>query len=105
MSRSTPPLVSPVATGARRAAGLGARVGRARAFARYLKDPSASKLGKAFLVATVLYVVWPLDIIPDVPVVGWLDDLGVFSLASAFLWSRLGKYRDLPADPATPPSS
>lgn len=84
------------------------RVGHARAFVRYLKDPSASKLGKAFLVATLLYVVWPLDAIPDVPIVGWLDDLGVLSVATAFVWSRLGAYREVPAEdapPAAPPAA
>jgi uncharacterized membrane protein YkvA (DUF1232 family) len=25
----------------------------------------------------VVYGVWPLDVIPDIPIVGWIDDIGV----------------------------
>ena len=39
------------------------------------------------------YVIFPLDAIPDViPFVGWLDDLGVFSGAIAFLARRAAEY-------------
>ena len=24
-----------------------------------------------------IYGIWPLDIIPDVPIIGWVDDIGV----------------------------
>ncbi len=27
------------------------------------------------LIAAILYDLWPVDIVPDVPVVGWIDDL------------------------------
>ncbi len=29
----------------------------------------------------VAYGVWPLDIIPDIPIVGWFDDLGIIGMA------------------------
>ncbi len=29
----------------------------------------------------IAYGVWPLDIIPDVPLIGWFDDLGIIGLA------------------------
>jgi len=29
----------------------------------------------------IAYGIWPLDIIPDVPIVGWIDDVGVFGVA------------------------
>lgn len=32
----------------------------------------------------VSYGVWPVDAIPDVPVIGWLDDLGVIGTAIFF---------------------
>ena len=36
---------------------------------------------KALLVLAVLYVVSPIDLIPDVvPVLGWLDDIGVVTI-------------------------
>ena len=25
----------------------------------------------------VIYGIWPIDAIPDVPIVGWIDDIGV----------------------------
>lgn len=37
----------------------------------------------AIIVFAVLYVLSPLDLIPDwIPVVGWLDDLGVLAWAA-----------------------
>lgn len=70
------------------------RIGRARAAVRYFRDPSASLFGKLFVFAALAYVVIPLDLIPDVPIVGWLDDMGVMSLAIAWMWRVIGRYRD-----------
>jgi uncharacterized membrane protein YkvA (DUF1232 family) len=70
------------------------KVGRLRALGRYFRDDRASFFGKAFVLFAVAYVVFPLDAIPDVaPVVGWLDDIGVVSLALWHLSRVLGKYR------------
>jgi uncharacterized membrane protein YkvA (DUF1232 family) len=74
-------------------------VGYAKALVRYFRDGEASLFGKLFVVLSVAYVVMPLDAIPDfVPVVGWLDDVGVGAIALAFLGSVLGKYRAGSAD-------
>ncbi len=74
-------------------------IGRARALVRYFRDPSASLFGKLFVLAAVVYVVCPIDLIPDVPIVGWLDDLGVASLAAAWLSRVIGRYREAPPPP------
>lgn len=29
----------------------------------------------------IAYGVWPLDIIPNIPIVGWFDDLGIIGMA------------------------
>jgi uncharacterized membrane protein YkvA (DUF1232 family) len=29
----------------------------------------------------IAYGIWPIDIIPDVPIVGWIDDVGVLGVA------------------------
>lgn len=71
-------------------------VGFVRAVARYYRDPSASVLGKLLAVLAIVYVVCPIDLIPDVPIVGWLDDLGVMGLATAWLARRVATYRVLP---------
>lgn len=61
---------------------------------RYYRDPSASVFGKLIAVLALAYVAMPVDLIPDVPVVGWLDDLGVVGLATAWLTRRLRPYRE-----------
>lgn len=68
-------------------------VGRLRALVRFFKDGNASILGKLFVLAAAFYVVWPADLIPDVPVIGWLDDLGVMGLATAYLTRVISRYR------------
>ena len=51
-----------------------------------LRDPAVSLWRKAVGLLAVLYAVFPLDAIPDViPVIGWLDDLGVISVATWFV--------------------
>jgi len=57
-----------------------------RSITGYVKDPQVGLWRKLVGVAGVAYVVWPLDAIPDViPLLGWLDDLGVLSLAAWFV--------------------
>lgn len=68
-------------------------IGRARALIRFFKDGNASILGKLFVLGAAFYVVWPADLIPDVPIVGWLDDLGVMGLATAYLTRVISRYR------------
>jgi uncharacterized membrane protein YkvA (DUF1232 family) len=71
-----------------------AKIGRARALVRYFRDREASVVGKLFVLAAVIYVISPVDLIPDVPIVGWLDDMGVMSLAVAWMWKVVGRYRE-----------
>ena len=56
-----------------------ANVGRFAALRLYFRDKDASFFGKAFVLFAVAYVATPIDLIPEafVPVLGWLDDLGV----------------------------
>jgi uncharacterized membrane protein YkvA (DUF1232 family) len=69
-------------------------VGDLWALGRFFRDSQASLLGKAFVVASVAYIVWPADAIPDVmPVLGWLDDLGVAALALGYVSRVLRRYR------------
>jgi uncharacterized membrane protein YkvA (DUF1232 family) len=69
------------------------KVGRFRALLRFFKDPDASLFGKLFVLGAVFYVIWPADLIPDVPVIGWLDDIGVMGLATAYLARTISRYR------------
>jgi uncharacterized membrane protein YkvA (DUF1232 family) len=49
---------------------------------RLLREPLVPRLIKAVPMLAVLYVIMPLDFVPDfLPVLGQLDDLGVILLA------------------------
>lgn len=69
------------------------KIGWFRALVRYYRDPSASVLGKLVIFAALIYAIVPVDLVPDVPVVGWLDDLGVMGLATAWLGRVVSRYR------------
>jgi uncharacterized membrane protein YkvA (DUF1232 family) len=61
-------------------------------------------VGKLVIFLAMIYVVMPVDLIPDVPIVGWLDDLGVMGLATAWLARVVARYRapdELPEDATT----
>lgn len=49
--------------------------------------------GKLIALVAIVYVVCPIDLIPDVPLVGWLDDLGVMGLATAWLIRVVARYQ------------
>lgn len=86
-----------------------ARVGHLRALVRFFRDRQASLAGKIFVALTVVYVVSPVDAIPDVvPIVGWLDDVGIIGVALAYLGRVLDRYRhpviELPVAPEPEPA-
>jgi uncharacterized membrane protein YkvA (DUF1232 family) len=61
-------------------------------------DPRASLALKLLFLLAVAYVAVPADLIPDVlPVIGWLDDLGIATLAVAFLLRTIRPYRSAPS--------
>lgn len=63
-----------------------------RLLGRLLADPEVQPTDKVLLGAAALYVVSPLDIIPDsVPLVGPLDDLFLLTLVLLRLLNRSGE--------------
>jgi uncharacterized membrane protein YkvA (DUF1232 family) len=75
---------------------------RSRGFAsklyRYLKDPAVSSLRKGVGLVAVVYLLLPLDAVPDViPLIGWLDDVGVLSAAGLFLSREVRRHATLEA--------
>jgi uncharacterized membrane protein YkvA (DUF1232 family) len=61
----------------------------ARLYWRLFRDRRVSILAKALLVLTLVYVVWPFDVIPDfIPVIGEMDDVGIV-LSGLWLFIRL----------------
>ncbi len=53
---------------------------------KHIIDPYANKRNLIILGAAILYTIFPIDAIPDViPVVGWLDDIGLLAIAIGML--------------------
>lgn len=86
-----------------------------RAWVRFFRDKSAPTFPKVIAVLALLYVVSPVDALPDftIPIVAWLDDLGVATIAATWLASVAAKYQNgaqLPEEskpdaPTSPPPS
>lgn len=71
------------------------KIGLFKAFYNFARDPKASTAGKLFLLGVLVYVVSPIDLIPDLaPIIGWLDDIGLAAVAVWYLSSALEPYRD-----------
>lgn len=65
---------------------------------RYLGSPLVPRWRKLLGLLAVAYVVLPMDLVPDVlPVVGWLDDVGVVAAVAAFLVRDMKKHAAAPA--------
>ncbi|MCK8498881.1 YkvA family protein [Myxococcus fulvus] len=63
-------------------------------FFRYVRDPRVSLWRKLAGVLAVVYFVSPVDAVPDViPMLGWMDDLGVLSAAALFMMREVQRYR------------
>lgn len=55
-----------------------------------------SKWNLSIIVATIAYVIAPLDAIPDmVPVLGWVDDATIIAYAMSKLTDEIRKYKAL----------
>lgn len=61
----------------------------------YLIDNSVSWQRKAIIVGALVYFIVPIDVIPDiVPLIGYMDDLGVITSVLRFMGSELIPYYD-----------
>lgn len=55
---------------------------------RFLTDSSSDWKPKAIAVVAIAYLLWPIDLLPDLaPIIGWLDDIGFVGFASWYLMS------------------
>ncbi len=64
-----------------------------------MRDPKADWKPKAAIGLAVLYLIWPIDLVPDLaPIIGWLDDIGITALAIAYLVHASGLYLKGKAD-------
>lgn len=54
------------------------------------RHPNLPLTGRLLLIAIALYVLSPLDVVPDaLPVLGWLDDLALISIVLPLLLKLL----------------
>ncbi len=59
----------------------------------YLRSKQVPWWKKSLGILGVAYIVWPFDALPDlVPLVGWLDDLGVLAVLLAFVRHELAAF-------------
>ncbi len=73
------------ATGLR---GMGSR------FFRYLRDGRVPLWKKLAGLLAVVYFLSPVDAIPDfIPLLGWMDDLGVLSAGAFWMVRQVQQYR------------
>ncbi len=57
-------------------------------------DPSVAWTAKAMAIGALLYLISPIDAVPDIiPIVGLADDVGVISAAVSALAVELKKYK------------
>jgi uncharacterized membrane protein YkvA (DUF1232 family) len=68
---------------------------------RLLTDRAAPKFPRVIALLAVLYAIFPLDLIPDVaPVIGWIDDVGLATLAAAYVVSAAARHERRRAEEA-----
>jgi uncharacterized membrane protein YkvA (DUF1232 family) len=57
----------------------------------YLVSGKSSAADKALIVAALLYLICPVDLVPDfIPVIGWLDDAAIATAVIAYLGGKVG---------------
>lgn len=70
-------------------------IGHLKALKRYMLDRDKKWYRKSIVVAAILYFIVPIDTVPDiVPLLGYLDDIGVVAWTIKFLGSEITEYYD-----------
>lgn len=60
---------------------------------RFIRDPRSDWKPKVLVGLAVLYMAWPLDLVPDlVPFFGWLEDIGFDVIAAWYLVHATNRY-------------
>lgn len=67
---------------------------RLRRLPRYLRDGKVSFWKKLMVLLGVAYIISPVDLMPElfIPVIGWLDDLGLLTALTLWMYSELGSW-------------
>ena len=67
-------------------------ISKLRKLPAFLADTNVPFLKKGVLIAALVYVISPIDLIPDIPIIGWLDDMGVIGMVWVYLMNQLEQY-------------
>ncbi|HCF60927.1 MAG TPA: hypothetical protein DFS52_23370 [Myxococcales bacterium] len=60
----------------------------------FFRDRSVPPWSRLLGLVAIGYVLSPVDLSPDVvPIVGWLDDMGVVAVITAYYVRKIGGYR------------
>lgn len=83
----------PIARGQK---GILAMLAHPRGMWRFLRDPEAPRSARVVAVLALIYLVSPIDAVPELiaPLVGWLDDLGTTAVALTWLASKAATYEN-----------
>ncbi len=63
----------------------------AKLLVRLIRDPRVPVRSKALMVGTLTYLVTPLDLIPDIPIIGQTDDLLLIAYSLNHLIKTAGR--------------
>ena len=76
-----------------------------QALRSYFRDRQVSLARKSLVFWALAYGVMPFDLVNDfIPIVGWLDDVGVLGAVAAFVWRDVRKHSAVAAlAPESPP--
>ncbi len=71
----------------------------------YFRDPKVALWRKLMGIGAAAYVLSPIDLVPDgLPLVGWLDDLGVLSALALFWVREIRRHARAKQEGPTPPA-
>lgn len=67
---------------------------RLRRLPRYLRDRKVFFGKKMLVVLGAAYLISPVDLLPElfIPVIGWLDDLGLLTALTIWMYNELGNW-------------
>jgi uncharacterized membrane protein YkvA (DUF1232 family) len=61
----------------------------------YFKSSKVSAKAKLYIIAALMYLISPVDVIPDfIPMVGWFDDIAVCAAILKYLDGEISKFEN-----------